>query len=67
VVHVSAREFCDHLLHSCGSESAATLRAYGLRRSEDIGRVVFGLINAGMGRPSESDSEADFQGLFALE
>jgi hypothetical protein len=39
----------------------------GLRRSEDVGRVMFGLVNAGLAHGQESDSEADFQGLFIVE
>jgi uncharacterized repeat protein (TIGR04138 family) len=65
--HVSARELCEHLLTCRGEESTAMLRELGLLRSEDVGRIVFGLVNAGIVRRQESDSEADFQGLFALE
>jgi uncharacterized repeat protein (TIGR04138 family) len=65
--HVSAREFCDYLLVSRGEETAAILRACSLRRSEDVGRVLFGLVNAGLAGRRGSDSEADFQGLFDLE
>jgi hypothetical protein len=46
---------------------AGVLRRLGLRRSEDVGRVVFGLVNAGVLTRQESDSEADFQGQFVLE
>jgi uncharacterized repeat protein (TIGR04138 family) len=65
--HVSAREVCEHLLSCRGKDSAALLRGHGLLRSEDVGRVVFGLVNAGLARRQESDSEADFRGLFALD
>lgn len=65
--HVSAREFCEYLLVSRGEETAAILRACNLPRSEDVGRVMFGLVNAGLAGRRKSDSEADFQGLFLLE
>lgn len=65
--HVSAREFCDYLLVSRGEETAAILRVCNLRRSEDVGRIIFGLVNAGLIGRRESDSETDFQGLFVLE
>ena len=48
-------------------ESEPALRACDLVRSEDVGRVVFGLVNAGLAGRSDSDSESDFNGLFALE
>lgn len=35
-----------------------------LRRSEDVGRVVFALIEKGLIRRQGSDSEIDFEGLF---
>jgi hypothetical protein len=63
----SAREFCDFLLAARGEETAAVLRSCGLRRSEDVGRVMFGLVEAGLARRPGSGSEDDFRGLFALE
>jgi uncharacterized repeat protein (TIGR04138 family) len=65
--HVSAPELCEQLLSCRGEESPAILRELSLLRSEDVGKIVFGLVNAGIVRRQESDSEADFQGLFALE
>jgi uncharacterized repeat protein (TIGR04138 family) len=64
--HVSARELCDHLLTSRGTDSAAILREFELKASEDVGRVIFGLIDAGLARRRESDAEADFRGLYRL-
>jgi len=66
-VQLSAREYCTFLLGCRGEDTAGTLRELGLKRSEDVGRIMFGLINAGLARGHESDTEADFQGLFALE
>jgi hypothetical protein len=43
------------------------LRELGLLRSEDVGRVIYALANAGFIRTQESDSKADFHGLFNLE
>jgi uncharacterized repeat protein (TIGR04138 family) len=65
--HVSGGELCEYILTCRGKDTADTLRAFGLLRSEDIGRIVFGLVNAEIVRRQESDSESDFQGLFALE
>jgi uncharacterized repeat protein (TIGR04138 family) len=65
--HLSGREFCDHLLVSRGGQTIATLYSYGVRRSEDVGRLMFALVNAGLVDRRASDSEADFEGLFELE
>jgi hypothetical protein len=46
---------------------ARLLCRLGLPRSDDVGRVVFGLVNAGVLTCQESESEADFHGLFLLE
>lgn len=47
-----------------GKDVATILRDLGLPRSEDVGRVIYGLVNAGLLRKQESDSKADFHGLF---
>jgi uncharacterized repeat protein (TIGR04138 family) len=65
--HVSAAELCEYLLTCLGEGTEDALRTLRLLRSEDIGRIVFGLVNAGLVRRQESDSEADFEGVFALE
>jgi uncharacterized repeat protein (TIGR04138 family) len=65
--HVSARDFCDYLITFRGDDTPSILRAYNLRCSEDVGRIVFGLVNAGLLGRSESDAEEDFRGLFVLE
>jgi uncharacterized repeat protein (TIGR04138 family) len=64
---VSAREVCDHLLTCRGEDSRATLRELGLLRSEDVGKIIYAFVAAGLLRQNELDSEADFQGLFSLE
>jgi uncharacterized repeat protein (TIGR04138 family) len=65
--HVSAQEVCDHLMTLRGEDSQATLRELGLLRSEDIGEIIYAYVAAGLFRKTESDSEADFRGLFSLE
>jgi uncharacterized repeat protein (TIGR04138 family) len=65
--HISAREFCQWLLGFWEEDTAAILREFGLGKSEDVGRVIFELVGAGLVSRQESESEAEFQGLFALE
>jgi uncharacterized repeat protein (TIGR04138 family) len=64
--HASARDLCEHLLTRRGDESESDLRRCGLLRSEDVGRVVFGLVDVGCAGRQESDNEADFEGVFVL-
>jgi hypothetical protein len=52
---------------SAWAKPAKVLCRLGLPRSEDVGRVVFGLVNAGVLTRQESDSEADFQGRFVFD
>jgi uncharacterized repeat protein (TIGR04138 family) len=63
---ISAREYCAYLLTCRGADTAATLRELRLLRSEDVGRIMFALIEAGLAKRHASDAQADFDGLFAL-
>src|SRR5687767_8950764 len=71
--HVSAAEICDAVLKIAvsahgGTEAACeVLRGWGITRSEDVGRIMSGLMEAGLIRPSDTDSPAHFKGLFTLE
>jgi uncharacterized repeat protein (TIGR04138 family) len=65
--HMTAREYCEHLLRCLADDTPAVLRELGLRRSEDVGRVMFGLVKKGLVRRQELESESDFEGLFALD
>jgi uncharacterized repeat protein (TIGR04138 family) len=64
--HLTAQEYCDHLLKCRGEHTRETLLRVGLKRSEDVGRVMFGLIETGTARRRERDTEGDFAGLFDL-
>jgi uncharacterized repeat protein (TIGR04138 family) len=65
--HMTAREYCEHLLRCRGDDTPAVLRELGLRRSEDVGRVVFELVKKGLVRRQEPDAESDFEGVFVLD
>jgi uncharacterized repeat protein (TIGR04138 family) len=65
--HMTAREYCEYLLTCRGDDTPAVLRELGLRRSEEVGRIMFALVKKGLVRCNESDSESDFNGLFVLD
>jgi uncharacterized repeat protein (TIGR04138 family) len=48
-------------------EARELLADWGIRRSEDLGRIVFALVDAGMLRAEPGESVRDFDGLFMLE
>jgi uncharacterized repeat protein (TIGR04138 family) len=49
------------------AEAIELLSEWGIKCSEDLGRIVFGLVKRGMLRESGDDSEKDFEGRFTLE
>ncbi len=64
--HVRARDVCDYLLDGRGGSLMRLLRECRLLSSEDVGRVMFILVEQGVLARDESDSKEDFQGLFEL-
>jgi uncharacterized repeat protein (TIGR04138 family) len=65
-VQMSGREYCQYLAGCRGKGTSALLGELGLRRSEDVGRIMFGMVAKGLARQHENDSEADFQDLFVI-
>ena len=69
--HVSAAELLDHLCGFAkdryGILAYSMLKKWGLRSTEDIGAVVYALIDEGELTEQEGDSLADFSGVFDLQ
>jgi uncharacterized repeat protein (TIGR04138 family) len=42
------------------------LNEWGIRTSEDVGRIVFGSIKLGLLLPTKDDRIEDFNGIFTL-
>jgi uncharacterized repeat protein (TIGR04138 family) len=63
------RTFADFILNHYGNHDDAlgTLRFWRIERSEDLGEIVAGLIEAGLLAPGENDSPADFVGVCVFE
>jgi len=68
--HVTGRELCEGLcefaLSQFGLLARTVLESWGLRRSEDIGDIVFNMVDAGLLRKTDQDSRADFAGAVNL-
>jgi uncharacterized repeat protein (TIGR04138 family) len=58
-VDLARREF--------GFMARVVFQQWGIRRTDDLGEIVFNLIEAGLLSKTESDSRADFQDVFELE
>jgi uncharacterized repeat protein (TIGR04138 family) len=71
--HVGARLFChafrDYARLRFGGEERAigALAGMGIRRSEDVGRIVFALVDAKRIMAAPEDSLEQFAGLFTVE
>jgi uncharacterized repeat protein (TIGR04138 family) len=70
---VDAREVCDAVryygrLRLHGEANAVRrLAEWKIRRSEDVGRIIFRMVEAGRLHASPGDSPGQFAGLFTLE
>ena len=62
--HVSGRELCEGLsefaLRQFGRLARTVLESWGIRSSEDIGEIVFSMVEVGLLRKTENDSRDDF-------
>jgi uncharacterized repeat protein (TIGR04138 family) len=68
--HVTGRELCEGLaafaLGQFGRLARTVLTSWGLRRTEDIGEVVFNMVEEGLLRKTDEDSRDDFAGVLDL-
>jgi uncharacterized repeat protein (TIGR04138 family) len=69
--HVSGRELCEGLcdlaLEQFGRLARLVLESWGLESSEDIGNVVFNMVEAGLLRKTDEDRREDFRGVLDFE
>jgi len=68
--HVSGRELCmglcEYALQQFGRLARTVLESWGVRTCEDIGEIVFNMVDAGLLRKTEEDSRRDFAGVLDL-
>ena len=69
--HVSGRELCEGLsefaLRQFGRLARTVLESWGIRSSEDIGEIVFNMVEVGLLRKTEEDSREDFAGVLDFD
>lgn len=69
--HVSGQEVLEGFrllaLEEFGPMALTVLNEWGLQRCEDVGQVVFNLIEQGVFGRSPTDSKEDFRGLYDFE
>jgi len=69
--HVSGRELClglrDYAIRQYGPLTRSVMRSWRVHRTEDFGRIVFALVEAGRLRKTDEDSIEDFQGVFDFD
>jgi uncharacterized repeat protein (TIGR04138 family) len=64
--HVTGRELCEGMcefaLAQFGPLARTVLSHWGVRRSEDVGEIVFNMVEVGLLKKREEDTRADFAG-----
>ena len=69
--HVAGAELvtglCDLAKREFGRMARVVFRQWGIERTDDWGEIVFNLIDANLLSKTDSDSRADFRGLFDLD
>ncbi len=66
--HVTGRELLggirDCALEQFGGLAPMVFENWGVRRTDDFGEIVFNLVDAGLMGRTDTDSRADFAGVF---
>ncbi|MEK6701098.1 MAG: Minf_1886 family protein [Planctomycetota bacterium] len=69
--HVSGQQLClglkDYALKQYGLLARTVLTHWGIQRTEDFGRVVFAMVEAGWMRKTQEDTPEDFEGVFDFD
>ena len=66
--HVSGQQLClglrDFAIKQYGLLALTVLGRWGLRRTDDFGRIVFAMIEAGLMKKTDEDTLEDFRGVY---
>lgn len=66
--HVTGQQLClglrDYALRQYGLLARTVLERWGIRRTDDFGKIVFAMIEAGLMRKTEEDTIDDFRAVY---
>jgi uncharacterized repeat protein (TIGR04138 family) len=69
--HVSGQQLClgvrDYALRQYGKLAKTVLGRWHIRSTDDFGRIVFAMIDAGLMKKTEEDELADFHDVFEFD
>ncbi len=69
--HVSGQQLCmglrDHAIEQFGMLARTVLEHWSIRRTDDFGRMVFAMIEAGAMSKTPQDSPEDFAGVYDFD
>ena len=69
--HVSGRELLDGIrefaLSEFGPMTQTVLNGWGIQRTEDVGEIVFNMVETGLLGKTENDSRADFANGYSFD
>ncbi len=69
--HVNGAQLClglrDYAIQRYGMLARTVLERWRVRQTDDFGRIVFAMIEAGLMRKSEEDALADFHAVFDFD
>lgn len=69
--HISGRELLDgireYALQQFGPMALMVLEEWGIRSTDDIGRIVFNMVDFGLLAKTEKDSQKDFDGVYDFQ
>ena len=68
--HVSGQDLCkglrDFAIDQYGLMARSVLRRWGILKSEDFGKIVFAMVDAGLMHKTDQDRVEDFRDVFAF-
>ena len=69
--HITGAQLCHGLrryaIHQYGLMARTVLRRWRINSCEDLGRIVFAMVDAGLMRKTDNDTLRDFHGVFDFD
>ena len=69
--HVSGQQLClglrDYAIERYGRLARTVLDHWGLRSTDDFGKIVFAMVEVGLMRKTEEDTLEDFSGVYDFD